>query len=647
MAESGATVLTNVSSMPTLFDAIQRPSTSALTSLNATSPTSHAPSSPTTTTPSGSTTSPRTSQSASNLPSPSTSRSTLSSYFSSPRGVTIQDPSVQITDDREINLSGRGQTKFPSIQLKGFQKLKKLNLSQNQIREITEQDIRNLVPKPAKSLTLLDLSHNQLNRLPTQISLLLTLRKLYLQHNRLTSIPSEIVGCVHLRSVNLSDNLLESLPCEIMQLYSLKKLQLSGNPLQDPPLAICNRGVKEIFTYFNLKNASTSFSAGGPKSLSSTDLRKPGRLSLNMSRFSSKHFGSSGNVSLNSPTSSSSSDSSSNDSETYHFGDESGEVEEFSEKLLLSHFAQLDSYCQSFGFTLYPDNSGDGYNSSNIKDLKKKFKNNRKHQQKAFLSWIQKFLRLPGVYNFNWAEIFHRRLLFTHTILLGRQLVVYRNLIRYFLEGASKDLTSISERVKKIYQKLGDDLAGFLETHQQDPDGALIGLQPNENLVRSFLSYISGGTVTGSSQNLVKFMKPSENEYTREKLVQKILLWSQMSDLEVIGKQVIVFADVLKAADVFNLQKGDLVIAKLNADEGGRILFARLVNMNTASNTAKIVYSPNEKSVSVISTSNLLPVSSELKLRMEDTRSMQKLTHDGIDELYKQLKTEINERLKK
>jgi len=56
------------------------------------------------------------------------------------------------------------------------------------------------------------------------------------------------------------------------------------------------------------------------------------------------------------------------------------------------------------------------------KEAIKKFKSNRKTQQRAFLNWMQKFLRLPVFYNLNWAEIFHKRMIFAQNILFSKQL---------------------------------------------------------------------------------------------------------------------------------------------------------------------------------------------------------------------------------
>jgi len=56
-----------------------------------------------------------------------------------------------------------------------------------------------------------------------------------------------------------------------------------------------------------------------------------------------------------------------------------------------------------------------------------------------------------------------------------------------------------------------------------------------------------------------------------------------MQDLEAIGKQVIAFADLLRASDVMSLHKGDIVIAKLTEEENNRIVFARLASIGSFS----------------------------------------------------------------
>ncbi|MBE9595057.1 MAG: 50S ribosome-binding GTPase, partial [Proteobacteria bacterium] len=50
--------------------------------------------------------------------------------------------------------------------------------------------------------------------------------------------------------LNLSENQLKRLPAEIVELKNLTLLDLSGNPLESPPLDIANKGIEAIRSYF-------------------------------------------------------------------------------------------------------------------------------------------------------------------------------------------------------------------------------------------------------------------------------------------------------------------------------------------------------------------------------------------------------------
>lgn len=79
--------------------------------------------------------------------------------------------------------------------------------------------------------TVLNLGHNGLISIPSEIGLLTQLRFLDLSINKLTSIPSEIGLLTQLRFLGLAHNKLQSIPSEIRLLTQLKGLQLSENEL--------------------------------------------------------------------------------------------------------------------------------------------------------------------------------------------------------------------------------------------------------------------------------------------------------------------------------------------------------------------------------------------------------------------------------
>ena len=117
--------------------------------------------------------------------------------------------------------------------------LKQLNLSANFLSYIP----RSLVSGPLNKLEKLDLSMNQLNTVPNEISTLSNLEELRLDSNMISSLPGSIGGLTKLKVLSLRDNkivvskpLLEKgscqpLPKALFTDTSLIDLNLHGNQL--------------------------------------------------------------------------------------------------------------------------------------------------------------------------------------------------------------------------------------------------------------------------------------------------------------------------------------------------------------------------------------------------------------------------------
>lgn len=132
-------------------------------------------------------------------------------------------PTLDIVDAKstEINLSGNLFTSFPK-QLKVSSKIKRLNLSNNNIAKFGEDDFEEFI-----SLEHLDLSNNQISYLPSSIG---NLKKL--------------------KSLVLSGNEISYLPKEFENLVKLEVLELSGNPIEKTPVEILAQGPQGIINYY-------------------------------------------------------------------------------------------------------------------------------------------------------------------------------------------------------------------------------------------------------------------------------------------------------------------------------------------------------------------------------------------------------------
>ena len=84
------------------------------------------------------------------------------------------------------------------------------------------------------SLRKLDLSHNQLHKLPESIGSLLSLTHLFLNDNYLSSLQPEIIRpLVNLQELDLRNNQLNNFSLDISELSCLRRLSVQGNPLKD------------------------------------------------------------------------------------------------------------------------------------------------------------------------------------------------------------------------------------------------------------------------------------------------------------------------------------------------------------------------------------------------------------------------------
>jgi Leucine rich repeat len=166
----------------------------------------------------------------------------------------LSDPNAS-----SLDLNGRELSEFPPqlfIILAATNRLKDLNLSNNELTKLpaeigclTELEhlslwVNKLTELPAEigcltRLVSLHLWHNQLTELPPEIGCLTRLVRLELGDNELTEVPAEIRCLTRLVDLDLFNSQLTEVPAEIGCLTQLKRLGLRGNNLISLP--------KEIF----------------------------------------------------------------------------------------------------------------------------------------------------------------------------------------------------------------------------------------------------------------------------------------------------------------------------------------------------------------------------------------------------------------
>ena len=122
-----------------------------------------------------------------------------------------------------------------------------LNLTDNQIEEVPPE-ISN-----CSELTQLKLFGNKLKSIPVEIVKLNRLKLLWLGSNKLKSVPNEVGRLTGLEALSLDQNELEMLPITLGRLSGLKELRVDKNPkMYGPPKHIVTMGRTRIMHYLRL-----------------------------------------------------------------------------------------------------------------------------------------------------------------------------------------------------------------------------------------------------------------------------------------------------------------------------------------------------------------------------------------------------------
>lgn len=131
-----------------------------------------------------------------------------------------------------LDLSYRGWTELEPRVWSLATSLLRLDISFNQLQTL---------PHEISFLHLLqelNCSRNKLNSLPPSIASLTQLRVLKANGNCIVTLPKEIGRCISLECLNLSENVLTSIPQEIAECSSLRTLLLQNNHLPCLPLSL-------------------------------------------------------------------------------------------------------------------------------------------------------------------------------------------------------------------------------------------------------------------------------------------------------------------------------------------------------------------------------------------------------------------------
>ncbi len=156
----------------------------------------------------------------------------------------------RLSNLEELNLSHNVFEDFPN-QLYKLKFLRKLYLSHNQIKDIT--NIWDL-----KKIYLLDISHNQIQKLPEKFGK----ECMYFDasHNKIKTLSifyfKDVFKDRNDPNIILTDNLIENLPLELNDYNSLYHLYLSNNPIKNVPFnqSINDKKITSMDWFYFLRN---------------------------------------------------------------------------------------------------------------------------------------------------------------------------------------------------------------------------------------------------------------------------------------------------------------------------------------------------------------------------------------------------------
>ena len=156
------------------------------------------------------------------------------------------EDSIIVEGDGTLDLRWRGWKEIDPFTFSVASQVVFLNLSSNQLNSLPGE------LSLFEMLKVLNLNNNCLVKLPQSIGSLTNLEELRVEHNSLKALPDEIGTCRKLRILSLRNNELSRLPTTIEECIRLKEIDLEENDLVHVPYEISK--LKETLTKISLRN---------------------------------------------------------------------------------------------------------------------------------------------------------------------------------------------------------------------------------------------------------------------------------------------------------------------------------------------------------------------------------------------------------
>ncbi|XP_068599438.1 leucine-rich repeat-containing protein 40 [Brachionichthys hirsutus] len=125
-----------------------------------------------------------------------------------------------------------------------LQQLTRIDFRNNQLSDLP-QEMRNL-----RKLCSITLKYNRFKSFPEVLYQIVSLETVLLGNNQVNEVnPSRLMKLVHLSTLDLSNNDLLKIPPELGLCSSLRHLSLEGNPFRTPKAAVVAKGTEAVLEY--------------------------------------------------------------------------------------------------------------------------------------------------------------------------------------------------------------------------------------------------------------------------------------------------------------------------------------------------------------------------------------------------------------
>ena len=127
-----------------------------------------------------------------------------------------------------------------------------------------QNELQGLLQLPSlPALAELFIGHNQLKQFDLKPSPLIA--TIDVSSNNLQKLPENLGRCINLRALDASNNDLAELPCSLGTLPKLQRIALDGNPLRSVRRDVIERGCEAVKAFLRTRAACLLYTSPSPR----------------------------------------------------------------------------------------------------------------------------------------------------------------------------------------------------------------------------------------------------------------------------------------------------------------------------------------------------------------------------------------------